>query len=61
MPGTIEEKNALAKNAITQSWTVPGSDANPHTPVEAFASARFEPIGIVFTSMSDPAWTAAVA
>ncbi len=61
MPATIEEKNAMAKNAITQSWTVPGSDANPHNPAEAFASARFEPIGIVFASMSDPAWTAAVA
>ena len=61
MPATIEEKNALAKNAITQSWTVPGSDANPHTPAEAFASARFEPMGMVFASMSDPAWTAAVA
>ena len=61
MPATIEEKNAMAKNAITQSWTVPGSDANPHNPAEAFASARFEPIGIVFASMSDPGWTAAVA
>lgn len=61
MPASVDEKNALVKKAITQSWTVPGSDANPNTPAEAFASARFEPIGMVFASMSDPAWTAAVA
>lgn len=61
MPATLDEQQALAKHAITQAWTVPGSDANPRNPAEAFASARFEPLGIVFASMSDPAWTAGVA
>lgn len=61
MPASVDEQQALAKHAITQAWTVPGSDARPTNPAEAFASARFEPLGIVFASMSDPAWTAGVA
>ena len=61
MPASVDEQQALAKYAITQAWTVPGSEARPTNPAEAFASARFEPLGIVFASMSDPAWTAGVA
>ncbi len=61
MPASLDERKALAKNALTQSWTVPGSDANPQNPAQAFASAHFEPMGIVLASMDDSAWTAAIA
>ncbi|MSQ91165.1 MAG: hypothetical protein EXS01_07220 [Phycisphaerales bacterium] len=61
MPATEEERRALARHAVTRAWTVPGSDANPASPAEAYASVRFEPMGIVLTNMSDGAWPAAVA
>ncbi|MSR44937.1 MAG: hypothetical protein EXS15_06235 [Phycisphaerales bacterium] len=56
-----EAQRALARHAVTQAWTIPGSDAKPTNPAEAYASVRFEPMGIVFANMGDPAWTAAVA
>ncbi len=61
LAATEDERRVAARNALTRAWTVPGSDANPRTPSEAFASVRTDPIGIVFTNMSDPAWPAAVA
>ena len=60
-PVAEADRQALARHAITQAWTVPGSTVHPQSPAEAFASVRFEPIGLVLASMSDPAWTAAVA
>lgn len=61
LPATEDERRAAARTAVTHAWTVPDSDAKPTTPAEAFASVRFDPMGIVFTNMSDPAWPAAVA
>ena len=49
------------------SGPVPGSSmvapTEPSTlaPLQAFKAVGFEPCGMVFTSMGDPAWTAAVA
>ncbi len=61
LAATEEARRIAARAAVTHAWTVPGSEVAVTTPAEAFAAVRFEPMGIVFTNMSDPAWPAAVA
>lgn len=61
LPAALADRQAAARAAVAKAWTVPGSDMKPETPAQAFASVRFEPLGAVFTSLDDPAWTAAVA
>ncbi|MSR28385.1 MAG: hypothetical protein EXS03_02270 [Phycisphaerales bacterium] len=61
LPTDREARRTAARTAVAKSWTVPGGGIDPTTPAEAFAAVRFEPLGIVLTSMDDPAWTAGVA
>lgn len=61
LAATEDARRIAARAAVTRAWTVPGSEVIPTTPAEAYSAVRFEPMGIVFTEMSDPAWPAAVA
>jgi hypothetical protein len=61
LPAGRPEREALAQQAVTRAWTVPGKDTAPKTLAEAYAAVGFQPFGAVFASMDDPAWTAAVA
>lgn len=59
LPRDHDERKALIQQIIANSWRLDGSTAT--TGPEAFAERKFQPIGMVFTSLEDPAWTAGVA
>jgi hypothetical protein len=59
LPATTAAKRELVQRAVALAWRKDESTAT--TPKQAFAERKFQPVGVVVTSMSDPAWTAAVA
>lgn len=59
LPETAAAKRELVERAVALAWRKDESTAT--TPKQAFAERKFQPVGVVVTSMSDPAWTAAVA
>jgi hypothetical protein len=59
LPDDHAERRSMVEKAIALSWRKTESTAT--TPEQAYAERRYEPVGVVATSMSDPAWTAAVA
>lgn len=61
LPVDADARRVALRRAVARAWTVPGSDVQPETPAQAFASVNFEPMGMVVTSVDDPAWPAAVA
>ena len=61
LPADPEARRAALRRAVARAWTVPGSEVQPETPAQAFAAVKFEPTGLVLTSVDDPSWTAGVA
>ena len=61
LPQGVAERQLAARAAIAKSWTMPDSKDQPATPAQAYAAIGLEPLGVVLTSMDDPAWTAGVA
>ena len=58
LPHQAPKKRALIEGVITRTW---GADPATRTVREAFEARGHTPPGVVFTSLNDPAWTAAVA
>ena len=65
LPSGATEREALVATAIAKAWTdrtaEKPSEAVATNPVVAFKAIGLTPAGVVFASMDDPAWTAAVA
>ena len=59
LPDDHAERRRMVEKAIALSWRKDESTAT--TPEQAYSERRYEPVGVVATSMSDPAWPAAVA
>ena len=59
LPDDHAQRRAMVEQAVALAWRKDESTAT--TPGQAYDERRFEPVGVVLTSMSDPAWPAAVA
>ena len=59
LPRDPAAQRELVQRAVALAWRKDESTAT--TPAQAYAERKFRPVGVVATSMSDPAWTAAAA
>lgn len=66
LPADAAAQQKLVERAIAHAWCPapaarPKDSPVPEAPLEAFKAVGFQPCGVVFASMADPAWTAAAA
>lgn len=63
LPADRAAQQAAVEQAISNAWRAPDAARAPSSlaPLQAFKAVGFEPCGMVFASMGDPAWTAAAA
>ncbi len=59
LPSDHDERRRMIEEVVARAWRLDGSEAT--TGAQAFKERKFTPIGVVLTSLQDPAWTAAVA
>lgn len=58
LPDDAAARRRAIEAAVTRAWD---GDPATHAPLDAFKAVGLDPAGLVITSTSDPAWTAAVA